>query len=87
MDHAGPGFRLVRGVAVAASVVSGGVLRRAEFERDAAIGVGPLVVDPVFTSENIPDISSNQDGPHIGLDTISCLSAQTRSATSLNTTP
>lgn len=65
MDHAGPGFRLVRGVAGAASVASGGVLRRAEFERDAALGAGPLVVDPVFTGENIPNISSSQDGLHI----------------------
>ena len=50
---------------MAAPGSGGKVLRRAEFERDAEIGAGPLAVNPVFTSDNILDISRNQDRPHI----------------------
>ena len=37
----------------------------AELEGDAEIGAGPLAVDPVFTGESIPAISSDEDEPHI----------------------
>lgn len=37
----------------------------AELEGDAEIGAGPLAVDPVFSGESIPAISSDEDEPHI----------------------
>ncbi len=37
----------------------------AELEGDAEIGAGPLAVDPVFTGESIPAISSDEDEPYI----------------------
>ena len=40
-------------------------LRMAEIEGDAEIGAGPLAVDPVFTGESVPAISSDEDEPHI----------------------
>ena len=36
-------------------------LRMAEIEGDAEIGAGPLAVDPVFTGESVPAMSSDED--------------------------